>query len=352
MKRKTEKKQGTFDKLANTLKGVKTPKKRKISRVGRSEYLKKIFERKTEDIHKDEILEFYEPYIDETPEVSIDLDDLLFEKKEFGALGGYSRSFSYWVTNTSFLPSKRDYQYAGIVDERVYFLKMMIAAITTVVLFIIYGVLTGDVFSGVSNGVLLAVIMVVGSIFYPKLKLTLFRGEIKIQVLMSILHLISMLNSGASVQESLKNIANNPEYGITSFEFRSIIKDINQGGYNFVEALERAKMRTKIHIMRQLYDQLILAANKGGTQLLLENLYNEIVRESMSKIDSSKFQISNLGNLIFGIGLIIPFSGMIQSALGAQQGFDGIINAIDLVMGKIGLMSTIIFTIFIKMKIE
>ncbi|MBB6497726.1 pilus assembly protein TadC [Methanococcus maripaludis] len=229
---------------------------------------------------------------------------------------------------------------------------MMIAAITTVVLFIIYGVLTGDVFSGVSNGVLLAVIIVVGSIFYPKLKLTLFRGEIKIQVLMSILHLISMLNSGASVQESLKNIANNPEYGITSFEFRSIIKDINQGGYNFVEALERAKMRTKIHIMRQLYDQLILAANKGGTQLLLENLYNEIVRESMSKIDSSKFQISNLGNLIFGIGLIIPFSGMIQSALGAQQGFDGIINAIDLVMGKIGLMSTIIFTIFIKMKIE
>ncbi|ABO35938.1 type II secretion system protein [Methanococcus maripaludis C5] len=352
MKVKTEKKQSIFDKLTNILKRVKTPKKRKVSRVGRSEYLKKIFERKTEIEHDDDILEFYEPYIDETPEVSIDLDDLLFEKGEFGALGGYSRSFSYWVTNTSFLPSKRDYQYAGIADERVYFLKMMIVAISVIILFILYGILIGNIISSFLNGALLAVIVVIGGIFYPKLKLTLFRGEIKIQVLMSILHLISMLNSGASIQESLKNIANNPEYGITSFEFRSVIKDINQGGYNFVEALERAKLRTKIFIMRQLYDQLILAANKGGTQLLLENLYNEIVRESLSKIDSSKFQISNLGNLIFGIGLIIPFSGMIQSALGAQQGFDGIINAVDLVMGKIGLMSTVIFTIFIKMKIE
>ncbi|WP_459201580.1 type II secretion system F family protein [Methanococcus sp. CF] len=353
MKVETEKKQqGILDKLASAFKKDKSPKKNKISRVGRSEYLKKIFEKKKDLSPEDEILEFYEPYIDETPDISIDLDDLLFEKGNFGALGGYSRSFSYWVTNTSFLPSKRDYQYAGIADERVYFLKMMITAITTVVLFIIYGVLVGDIVSGLSNGVILAVIIIVGGVFYPKLKLTLFRGEIKIQVLMSILHLISMLNSGASVQEALKNIANNPEYGITSFEFRSIIKDINQGGYNFVEALERARIRTKIYLMRQLYDQLILAANKGGTQLLLENLYNEIVRESLSKIDSSKFQISNLGNLIFGIGLIIPFSGMIQSALGAQQGFDGIINAIDLVMGKIGLMSTVIFTIFIKMKIE
>ncbi|MBA2862631.1 hypothetical protein HNP90_001512 [Methanococcus maripaludis] len=214
MKVKTEKKQGLFDKLASMLKGVKSPRKKKVTRVGRSEYLKKIFERKTEITPEDEILEFYEPYIDETPEVSIDLDDLLFEEGKFGAIGGYSRSFSYWVTNTSFLPSKRDYQYAGIADERVYFLKMMIAAISTVVLFIIYGVLTGNIFSGVSNGILLAVIVVVGSIFYPKLKLTLFRGEIKIQVLMSILHLISMLNSGASVQEAIKNIANNQNMGL------------------------------------------------------------------------------------------------------------------------------------------
>jgi flagellar protein FlaJ len=250
------------------------------------------------------------------------------------------------------LPSKRDYQYAGIIDERVYFLKIIVFSIFAVILLFLYGVITSDPISGITNGIIFALIILFGGIFYPKLKLTLFRGEIKIQVLMSILHLISMLNSGASVQEAIKNIANNPEYGLTSYEFRSIIKDINQGGYNFVEALERAKVRSKIPLLKKLYDQLILAANKGGTQLLLENLYNEIVRESLSKIDSSKFQISNLGNLIFGIGLIIPFSGMIQSALGAQQGFDGIINAIDLVMTKIGLLSTIIFTIFIKMKIE
>jgi len=352
MKVERKKEESIFDKIISYLKGTRAPKRKRISRVGRSEYLKKIFERKKESLKEEEILEFYEPYIDETPEVSIDIDELLFEKRSFGALEGYSNSFSYWVTNTSFLPSKRDYQYAGIADERVYFLKLLITAISAIVLFIIYGLIIGNPISGILNGSILAVVIVVGGIFYPKIKLTLFMGEIKIQVLMSILHLISMLNSGASVQEAIKNIANNPEYGLTAYEFRSIIKDINQGGYNFVEALDRAKLRSKIPLMKKLYEQLILAANKGGTQLLLENLYNEIVRESLSRIDSSKFQISNLGNLIFGIGLIIPFSGMIQSALGAQQGFDGIINAVDLVMTKIGLLSTIIFTIFIKMKIE
>ena len=108
---------------------------------------------------------------------------------------------------------------------------MLITAISAIVLFIIYGLIIGNPISGILNGSILAVVIVVGGIFYPKLKLTLFRGEIKIQVLMSILHLISMLNSGASVQEAIKNIANNPEYGLTAYEFRSIIKDIRN---NFV----------------------------------------------------------------------------------------------------------------------
>ena len=104
--------------------------------------------------------------------------------------------------------------------------------------------------------------------------------------------------------------------------------------------------------MKKLYSQLIISANKGGTQLLLKNLYNEVIRESLSRIDSSKFQISNLGNLIFGVGIILPFSGMLLSSLQGNMGFDGIINTTDLLLTKITPLVTAIFAIFIKMKIE
>lgn|GEM_PF-2120163 len=347
-------KKSLYDSLRDSLNSILRSlgfkrKKSIIPRTVRSQYLKRVLGKKMHP--EEEILEFYEPYIDETPVMKIDIDDLI-SKGDFGVLDDYSKSFSYWVTHTSFLPSKRDFQYAGIADERAYFLKLILGSIATIVLFAIYGVITGNPILSIFNGLIVAVLILLGGTLYPKIRLTLFRGEIKIQILISILHIISLLNSGASIQEALKNIATNPEYGITYFEFRNILYDINRGGYNFIEAIERAKRRTKIGLMKKLYDQLIIAANKGGTQLLLENLYNEIVRESLSKIDSSKFQISNLGNLVFGVGMILPFAGMMQSALGGQQGFDGIINTIDLVLTKIGPISTLVFAIFIKMKIE
>ena len=203
-----------------------------------------------------------------------------------------------------------------------------------------------------TQGVVVFLLFLIGSIFYPKIKLLLFKGEIKLQIMMAMLHMVSMLNSGASLQECIKNIGSNSDYGVVSFEFKTVIYDIVRGGYSFTESLERAKNRTSISLMKKLYSQLITASNQGKGQLLLQNLYGEIIRETTSTLDNSKFQIGNLGNLVFGTGLILPFSGMLQSALTGGGGFEGINNTIDLVLTKIGPISTMMFAIFVKMKIE
>jgi flagellar protein FlaJ len=72
----------------------------------------------------------------------------------------------------------------------------------------------------------------------------------------------------------------------------------------------------------------------------------------MAKLDASKFMIQNLGNLIFGTGVILPFSGMLLSSMMGNQGFPGIINAIDLVLTKIGPMLALVFGIFVKFRVE
>ncbi|AEF96674.1 type II secretion system F family protein [Methanotorris igneus] len=299
----------------------------------------------------EEALTFYEPFIEDTPMDVRDIDDLFGD--DLGIFEKYSKSLSYWITHTSFLPSKRDFQYIGISDEKKYFAKVLLASLGTFILLFLYGaILNNNPISGILNGFIFAGGLMIAGIFYPKLKLILFRGEIKIQILFALLYMVSVVRVGISLQEAIENVAKSPEYGIVSYEFKAIIHDVNVGGYNFVEALERAKMRTKIPLMEKLYDQLLVAFNKGNVSLLLEKLYEDIVRQSLAKIDSSKFMISNLGNLVFGVGLILPFAGMIQSALGSQQGFPGIIDTVDLILTKIGPISTIIFTIFIKMKIE
>ncbi|WP_421078376.1 type II secretion system F family protein [Methanothermococcus sp. Ax23] len=310
------------------------------------------------DTHKEPdigLMEFYDTYVEKKPDVKIKMDidlDELIEKSYFNMLNEYSKNLSYLVTHTKYLPSKIDFQYAGIRDVKSYFLKLIIASIGIGILYFLNNVYDGYILYGITDGLFASAILLIAGIFYPKIKLLLFRGEIKIQIMISILHMISSLNSGMSLQEAMKNISENPEYGIPSFEFKNIIYDINRGGYSFKEALERARIRTKIPLMKKLYSQLIISANKGGTQLLLKNLYNEVIRESLSRIDSSKFQISNLGNLIFGVGIILPFSGMLLSSLQGNMGFDGIINTTDLLLTKITPLVTAIFAIFIKMKIE
>ncbi|AEH06692.1 type II secretion system F family protein [Methanothermococcus okinawensis] len=317
-------------------------------------HVKKLIEaHKEQDIG---LTEFYDVYVEKKPDVKVDVDidlDELIEKSYFNMLNEYSKNLSYFVTHTKYLPSKIDFQYAGIRDVKVYFLKLMFVSMGVGVIYFVNGVYDENILYGIINGVFASAILFIAGIFYPKIKLLLLsRGEIKIQILISILHMISSLNSGMSLQEAMKNISENPEYGIASFEFKNIIYDINRGGYSFKESLERAKIRTKIPLMKKLYAQLIISANKGGAQLLLKNLYNEVIRESISKIDSSKFQISNLGNLVFGVGMILPFAGMLLSSLQGGMGFSGIINTTNLLLTKIAPMATIVFTIFIKMKIE
>ncbi|EHP87225.1 type II secretion system F family protein [Methanotorris formicicus] len=322
----------------------------KISDISKREYTWK--GKRESIVESEEELTFYEPFVEETPIEIEDLDDILFEEG-LGIFEEYSKSLSYWVTRTSFLPSKKDFQYAGIEDEKKYFAKVLLTSFGTFIILSLYHtILNKNPISGLINGFIFAFGILITSILYPKLKLMLFKGEIKFQILFALLYMVSVVKVGISLQEAIENVAKSPEYGVVSYEFKTLIHDINVGGYSFVEALERAKLRTKIPLMKVLYDQLIVAFNKGNVALLLEKMYEEIVRESMVKIDSSKFMIQNLGNLVFGVGLILPFSGMIQSALGGQQGFSGIVDTLDIVLTKIGPISTIIFTIFIKMKIE
>jgi flagellar protein FlaJ len=333
----TEKFKEFLDNLMFKL-GLKKRKKIKYDRTQAS--LKRIFEEGE--------LEFYEAY-SQTADVVMDIDELI--PKE-GLLGKSSQSLTEYVIKSSMFPSKKDYQYIGVSDLKKYFLSIIIKAIGAGVLIFIISAISMDIVGGIINGLIVTILLVLGGIYYPKIKLLLFRGEIKLQILMAILHIISMLDSGASLQEAMKNIASSSEYGVVSYEFKAVIFDIVRGGYSFAEALERGRQRTGITLMKKLFTQLIAAANQGRGQVLLENLYKEIVRESISKIDNSKFQISNLGNLVFGTGIILPFAGMLQGALTGGSGFEGINNTVDLVLTKIGPMSTIMFAIFVKMKIE
>ena len=281
-------------------------------------------------------------------ETEVDIDKIL-EELEVEVLKRYSREISYRVVRTKFLPSKIDFQYAGIKDVNKYFLKLTVISLLIGFAYFLY-FLDNPPMAIVSGIVASTVIFVLG-VFYPKIKLLLFRGEIKMQILVALLTMISLLNAGMSLQEAIKNIADSPEFGIPSFEFRSIIKDIERG-YSLKEALERARLRTKVPLMKKLYTQLLISLNKGGAQLLLKNLYKDILRESMSKIESSKFQITNLGNLVFGVGVILPFSGMMLSALQGNTGLTGVINTVDLVLTKIAPVLALVFAIFVKFKIE
>ena len=318
-------------------------KRRSISATsassGTNDKLKKLFEEGE--------LEFYESY--EDTKIIKDIDEMI---PSDGFLSKSSESIVKTVNKTSFLPSKRDYQYIGVTNLNTYFLKALVKSIGFGLVFVIIQLVGGDVVSAMTQGVVVFLLFLIGSIFYPKIKLLLFKGEIKLQIMMAMLHMVSMLNSGASLQECIKNIGSNSDYGVVSFEFKTVIYDIVRGGYSFTESLERAKNRTSISLMKKLYSQLITASNQGKGQLLLQNLYGEIIRETTSTLDNSKFQIGNLGNLVFGTGIILPFSGMLQSALGGGGGFEGINSTIDLVLTKIGPLSTMMFAIFVKMKIE
>ncbi len=352
-----------MEKLKNLLKNIKESlnninlsifgKRRKRIRHDRISqfHLKKVLDAyKEQDVG---LKEFYETYVEETPTMDTDIDlDELVKNSDFGILNKYSKNLTYMVFHTKFLPSKIDFQYAGIRNVRVYFLKVIIMSIVLGIMYALFNMSEGNMIMAILEGIFAGVIFLIAGVFYPKLKLYLFRGEIKIQILITILNMISSLNSGLSLQEAMHHISENPEYGIPSFEFRNIIYDINRGGYSFKEALERARLRTKIDLMKKLYSQLIMSADKGGGQLLLKNLYNETIRESLSKIDSLKFQISNLGNLVFGVGMILPFSGMLLSSLQGGGGFEGIISTTDVLLTKIAPVATAIFAVFIKMKIE
>ena len=319
--------------------------------------IKKLID-KYRDIDED-IMKFYDiqEYIDydsilerkKLEEIVIDLDELL-ERSYMNILRDYITNFSYCVIRSKYSPSLRDFQYVGIKDINKYFMKVIVISIVVGLIFFLNSI--DDIFIGLIDGLFATILVIVAGIYYPKIKLILFRGDIKIQIIVTLLDMIASLNAGMSLQECVKKIAENPEYGVLSFEFKGIIYDIEKGGYSFKEALERARFRTKIPLMKKLYTQLIVAINKGGTQLLLESLYNDILRESMAKIDSSKFQITNLGNLIFGVGIILPFSGMMLSAIQGNTGFSGIIETVDLILTKIAPISAAIFAVFIKLKIE
>jgi len=281
-------------------------------------------------------------------ETDVDIDKIM-EELEIEVLKRYSKEISYHVIRTKFLPSKVDFQYAGIKDINKYFLKLIVVSLLIGLAYFLY--FLDNLPMAIISGIVASIVIFILGVFYPKIKLLLFRGEIKMQILVTLLTMISLLNAGMSLQEAIKNIADSPEFGIPSFEFRSIIKDIERG-YSLKEALERARLRTKIPLMKKLYTQLLISINKGGAQLLLKNLYRDILRESLSKIESSKFQITNLGNLVFGVGVILPFSGMMLSAIQGNTGLTGVINTVDLVLTKIAPVLALVFAVFVKFKIE
>ncbi|XRP96243.1 type II secretion system F family protein [Methanocaldococcus sp. 16A] len=298
------------------------------------------------------ISEFYDVYIE--PEEMLTYEkfkkyEFLLYEEEF--IKKSAESLSNIFKNVKIL-SRNQLKYIGFENEIEYFKKVIVYMIFVFIVLLFMGLLDENIIGGLLNGIIGSIIVLILSIFYPKIKLILFKGEIKLQVLFTLLYMISILRAGASLPEVLESISKSNEYGIVAFEAKTIIRDVNMSGYSLAEALERAKLRTEIPLLKKLYDQMIIGYNKGNLPLLLEKLYDDIVRESMIKLDSSKFMIQNLGNLAFGVGLILPFSGMILSTMIANQGFPGILNALDLLLTKIGPLLTLIFGIFVKFKVE
>ena len=302
------------------------------------------------DEMKMSVSEFYDVYIAEdiaNAEIVKRYEYLLYERTFLSKSGESLTKLSKNVA----LPSRNELRYMGFKDELEYFKKVSAYLVVIFVGVLIFTLLRGGFFEALFNAGFLTLLAFVASLFYPKIRLLLFRGEIKLQVLFALLYMASMLRVGSSLPEVLDNLAKSNEYGVVSFEVRSIIKDVNSG-YSLTEALERAKLRTNIPLLKKVYEQLIIGYAKGNPQLLLEKLYEDIVRETMAKLDASKFMIQNLGNLIFGTGVILPFSGMLLSSMMGNQGFPGIINAIDLVLTKIGPMLALVFGIFVKFRVE
>jgi len=257
-KKKTDGKLKKF--LDNLMFKLGFKKRKKVTYTGAKINLKKIFEEGE--------MEFYESY-SQTTNVVMDIDELIPHE---GLLNKSSQSISEYVVKSSVFPSKKDYQYIGVSDLKKYFLNALIKSLCIGLTIFTIGAVSMDIIGGIINGLMVALLLMLGSIYYPKIKLLLFKGEIKLQILMAILHIISMLDSGASLQEAIKNIASSSEYGVVSFEFKTIIFDIVRGGYSFAEALERGRQRTGIMLMKKLFTQLIAAANQGRGQVLLENL--------------------------------------------------------------------------------
>ncbi|WP_456472680.1 type II secretion system F family protein [Methanocaldococcus sp.] len=239
----------------------------------------------------------------------------------------------------------------GYKNEIAYFKKIFMYMLASFIIFTFLGFLDNNIISGIFNGIFSSLIIFILSPFYPKLNLLIFKGEIKLQILLGLLYMISLLRAGASLLEVLTGLARSREYGVLSYEASLIIKDINSG-YTLEEALNRAMLRTSIPLLKKLFDQMIVGYNKGNVALLLEKLYEDIVRESLSKLESSKFMIQNLGNMAFGVGLIMPFSGLIMSAMISNQGFPGIANAVKFIMLNLGPLLTLIFGVFVKIKVE
>ncbi|ENN95714.1 type II secretion system F domain-containing protein [Methanocaldococcus villosus KIN24-T80] len=299
------------------------------------------------EVSKPKFQEAYTEPVEIEPENIEEYERILFEEE---LIAKSAESLSQALRNVRIF-SRNLIRYLGYENEVEYFKRVVLYMFLSIFGFIILGILSKNIIGGFIKGIVGAVIILVGSIFYPRLKLMLFKGEIKLQILFTLVFMISLLRAGASLPEVLNHISKSREFGIVAYEIRQVLRDVNSG-YSMLEALERAKIRTEIPLMIVFFDQIIAGYNKGNLSLLLEKLYEEIVRSSLAKLDSSKFMIQNLGNLTFGIGLIIPFSGMILSGMISNQGFPGILNTLDLLMTKIGPMLALFFGIFVKMKIE
>ncbi|WP_456471626.1 type II secretion system F family protein [Methanocaldococcus sp.] len=275
------------------------------------------------------------------------MDVLLYSKED--TLGRIANKLA------SIIEAKYSLRYELIVlgykDLTSYFKRVFFYSFIAFILIFIYNLLDGKVIEGLINGLIASIIIIILSPIFPKIRLLMSKGEIRMQVLLALLFMISLLRAGASLPEVLSNLAKSNEYGIISFECKVILKEIEMG-YSLLEALERAKLRSKIPLVEKFFEQIIVGYNKGNLALLLEKFYENIVTEALSKLDTSKFLIQNLGNLTFGTGVILPFTGMLLSAMMGNQGFQGIANALNFIMINLGPMLSAIFGIFVKMKVE
>lgn len=196
-----------------------------------------------------EVLEFYDVYME--PEEFVDIEKYEFILYEGDIVGKTAESLSK-IFKGNLFPSRNELRYMGVKDEVAYFKKVVIYMIITFLALLFMGLLDNNLLQGFVNGLIGAGIILVLSLFYPKIRLILFKGEIKLQILFTLIYMISILRAGASLPEVLESISKSREYGVVAFEAKSIIRDVNIGGYNLVEALERAKMRTRIPILKKI----------------------------------------------------------------------------------------------------